>query len=125
MCGKLVTCNLAVNEAQRGRDLSLKYPKHTQRQVALCWSSNRCKTRQWRKEGREITNADILKDQHVPTAIVDWKTSLTQRVCRSTLVAEAAHKVGLRLPDEGLHKHVEGQEDGDQGSFVERGVERT
>ena len=27
----------------------------------------------------------------VPTAVIDWKTSMTQRVCRSTWAAGAAH----------------------------------
>ena len=38
-----------------------------------------------------LANADILKDQHVPIAILDSKSSMTQRVSRSTLAAGAAH----------------------------------
>ena len=34
---------------------------------------------------------DILDDKVAPIAVMDWKTGMTQRVCRSTLAAEASH----------------------------------
>ena len=38
-----------------------------------------------------LTDKAILDDERVPIAVLDWKTGMTQRVCRSTLAAEASH----------------------------------
>ncbi len=38
-----------------------------------------------------LADAAILDDEPAPMAILDWKSAMTQRVCRSTLAAEAAH----------------------------------
>ena len=38
-----------------------------------------------------LADEAILQDKSVPVAILDWKSGMTQRVCRSTLAAEAAH----------------------------------
>ena len=38
-----------------------------------------------------LTDKAILDDFTVPIAVLDWKSGMTQRVCRSTLAAEASH----------------------------------
>ena len=38
-----------------------------------------------------LADEGILADQLVPIAVLDWKSGITQRVCRSTLAAEASH----------------------------------
>ena len=38
-----------------------------------------------------MTDKAILDDETVPISVLDWKTGMTERVCRSTLAAEARH----------------------------------
>ena len=41
-----------------------------------------------------LADSGILDDRSVPIAVLDWRSGLTQRVCRSTLAAEASHLAG-------------------------------
>ena len=38
-----------------------------------------------------LTSKDILDDKVAPVTVLDWKSGMTQRACRSTLAAEANH----------------------------------
>eukprot|EP00973_Karenia_brevis_P029771 4107407-Karenia_brevis.AAC.1 len=38
-----------------------------------------------------VADKRVLEGKEVPFAVLDYHTGLTQRVCRSTLAAEAAH----------------------------------
>jgi len=100
----LIKCNVAVAEAKRGQDVGMRYPRSL-RVSSLCVG---CAVDAGHANGEGAPEAietyrscggyvllladeAILQDKSVPVAILDWKSGMTQRVCRSTLAAEAAH----------------------------------
>ena len=95
-------CNLAVSEAKKGMDITLRYPR-TLKVSSLAVGATvdaghangpeNDETQRYRSCGGHVillTGKDILNDKTVPIAVLDWKSGMTQRVCRSTLAAEAS-----------------------------------
>ena len=100
----LIKCNVAVAEAKRGQDVGMRFPRAL-RVSSICVG---CAVDAGHANGEGAPDAietyrscggyvlmladeAILQDKSVPVAILDWKSGMTQRVCRSTLAAEAAH----------------------------------
>ena len=99
----LLRCNLAVSEAKKGMDVVLRYPatlKVTSLAVGAAVDAGHAngpendEVQRYRSCGGHVillTDKAILNDETVPIAVLDWKTGMTDRVCRSTLAAEASH----------------------------------
>jgi hypothetical protein len=99
----LVRCNLAVLEAKKGMDVTLRYPrtlKASNLAVGAAVDAGHAngpesdEVQRYRSCGGHVillTSKDILDDKVAPIAVLDWKSGMTQRVCRSTLAAEASH----------------------------------
>ena len=92
----LVKCNVAVAEAKKGMDATIRYPRNlkvSSLAVGAAVDAGHAngpaneEIQKYRSCGGHIvmlTDKDILSDLMVPIAILDWKSGMTQRVCRST-----------------------------------------
>jgi hypothetical protein len=99
----LVRCNLAVADAKKGMDVTLRYPRTLKASTLAVGAAvdaghangpENDEVQRYRSCGGHVillAAKDILDDKVAPIAVMDWKTGMTQRVCRSTLAAEASH----------------------------------
>ena len=99
----LVKLNAAISEAKRGADFALVYPTDLDIEnavVCLVCDSGHANgpevddIQRYRSYGGHfliLANPDILDGAEATIATMDSRCGLTQRVCRSTLAAEASH----------------------------------
>ncbi|CAK0861813.1 unnamed protein product [Prorocentrum cordatum] len=99
----LVKANLAVSEAKRGAEVALVYPANLRLSSAVIGAAvyaghangpEHDDIERYKSCGGHVvllTTDSILAGHQAPVAVLDWKSGMTQRVCRSTLAAEASH----------------------------------
>ena len=94
---------MAVAEAKRGKEVAIRYPRKLKIN-SLCVGAA-VDAGHANGEGTDeveaykscggyvvmLADEGIIEDRSVPMAVLDWKSGMTQRVCRSTLAAEASH----------------------------------
>ncbi|CAK0904737.1 unnamed protein product [Prorocentrum cordatum] len=99
----LVKANLAVSEAKKGAEVALVYPANLRLSDAVVGAAvdaghangpEHDDIERYKSCGGHVvllTTGSILAGHQAPVAVLDWKSGMTQRVCRSTLAAEASH----------------------------------
>ncbi|CAK0838030.1 unnamed protein product [Prorocentrum cordatum] len=99
----LVKANLAVSEAKKGAEVALVYPANLRLSSAVIGAAvdaghangpEHDDIERYKSCGGHVvllTTDGILAGHQAPVAVLDWKSGMTQRVCRSTLAAEASH----------------------------------
>ncbi|CAK0828997.1 unnamed protein product, partial [Prorocentrum cordatum] len=99
----LVKANLAVSEAKKGAEVALVYPANLRLSSAVIGAAvdaghangpEHDDIERYKSCGGHVvllTTDGILAGHQAPVAVLDWKSGMTQRVCRSTLAAEATH----------------------------------
>ncbi|CAK0848557.1 unnamed protein product, partial [Prorocentrum cordatum] len=99
----LVKANLAVSEAKKGAEVALVYPANLRLSSAVIGAAvdaghangpEHDDIERYKSFGGHVvllTTDGVLAGHQAPVAVLDWKSGMTQRVCRSTLAAEASH----------------------------------
>ncbi|CAK0894249.1 unnamed protein product [Prorocentrum cordatum] len=99
----LAKANLAVSEAKKGAEVALVYPANLRLSSAVIGAAvdaghangpEHDDIERYKSCGGHVvlrTTDGILAGHQAPVAVLDWKSGMTQRVCRSTLAAEASH----------------------------------
>ncbi|CAK0827114.1 unnamed protein product [Prorocentrum cordatum] len=99
----LAKANLAVSEAKKGAEVALVYPANLRLSSAVIGAAvdaghangpEHDDIERYKSCGGHVvllTTDGTLAGHQAPVAVLDWKSGMTQRVCRSTLAAEASH----------------------------------
>ncbi|CAK0891172.1 unnamed protein product [Prorocentrum cordatum] len=99
----LVKANLAVSEAKKGAEVALVYPANLRLSSAVIGAAvdaghangpEHDDIERYKSCGGHVallTTDGILAGHQAPVAVLDWKSGMAQRVCRSTSAAEASH----------------------------------
>jgi hypothetical protein len=100
----LVKLNQAIGEARKGADYRRRFPHQLVLKDCVCviladsghanGTPETDEIKKYRSVGGHfllLANKEILQDKKVHISFMDSRSSMTKRVCRSTLAAEASH----------------------------------